>query len=313
MKIIQKILESDLFTLQPPVLIDIGASGEINKKWKSIAKYCVCLAFDADDREFSVTEEGNSSFRKLIKINRIVSPVAVKEASFYLTKSPFCSSLLEPESTALEPWIFRDLFTLEKTAKLQSITIPEALQQAGLSYVDWFKSDTQGTDLRLFVHLSDEIKQKVLAVEVEPGIIDAYKNEDKLYSVMEVFSSQGFWLSSMTVKGVQRIKPAYAKKLGNYTTERSIRPSPGWAEVTYLRLPELKSERDYLLLFVFALLERQYGFAIEVLDAAIEQFPSTLMTECRKAVLSQLKKNKLSVPLVIMKRQMLKIFSKIHD
>ncbi|RYE57123.1 MAG: hypothetical protein EOP48_06500 [Sphingobacteriales bacterium] len=313
MKIISKILESAIFKDSPPVLIDIGASGEINSKWKSIARYCVCLAFDADEREFTITEQTSKDFRKLIKINRIVTATADTNATFYLTKSPFCSSLLEPEKQALSPWIFEKLFEVEKTVTLQTTTVNNALEQAGLHYVDWFKTDTQGTDLRLFTSLPSEIKKGILCVELEPGIIDAYQNEDKLYSVMKDISSAGFWLSNMIVKGVQRIKPEYAEKLGTFTTSRSIKASPGWAEVTYLRLPTIKSERDYLLLFVFSLLEKQYGFALEVLDEALKHYPTPLMEDCRKSVLVQLQKNKLTVPLVILKRQIKKIFSGIHD
>src|SRR5688572_2504704 len=114
MRIINKILESAIFINKPPVLIDIGASGEINSKWKSISRYCICLAFDADEREFTVTEQTSKDFRKLIKINRIVTAGGDSSATFYLTKSPFCSSLLEPEKTALSPWIFRKLFEVEK-------------------------------------------------------------------------------------------------------------------------------------------------------------------------------------------------------
>jgi hypothetical protein len=57
MKIIKTILESDYFAAAPPVLVDIGASGEINTKWKPIAPYSICIAFDADDREFHITKQ----------------------------------------------------------------------------------------------------------------------------------------------------------------------------------------------------------------------------------------------------------------
>ena len=30
------------------MLVDVGASGQMHKKWKQIAPYSVCLAFDAD-------------------------------------------------------------------------------------------------------------------------------------------------------------------------------------------------------------------------------------------------------------------------
>src|SRR5687767_10337238 len=97
MKIISAILESKYFLDKPPVLIDIGASGEINIKWKLVAPYSTCIAFDADDRDFNLKEVNDSRFRKLITINRIVTADDRKELNFYLTSSPYCSSLLMPD------------------------------------------------------------------------------------------------------------------------------------------------------------------------------------------------------------------------
>lgn len=313
MKIIQEILESEIFSQQPPVLVDIGASGEIYEKWEKISQYCICLAFDADDREFEITEETNKKYRKLIKINRIVTAESQTTADFYLTSSPFCSSLLKPDEKGLRPWIFNPLFKVEKTVQLDTITVNEALKQSNLDYVDWFKTDTQGTDLRLFMSLPEAIKAKILIVDLEPGIMDAYSNEDKLHKVMSEVSSHGFWLSTMIVKGVQRLKPDYANQLGKYLAERLVKRSPGWAEVTYLREPDLKTEREYLLLFIFSILEKQYGFAIETIDEGLTHFPTPLMQKCKAHTLALLNKNKVKVPLVILKRQIAKIFSKIND
>jgi hypothetical protein len=161
--------------------------------------------------------------------------------------------------------------------------------------------------------LPEAIKAKILIVDLEPGIIDAYSNEDKLHKVMSEISSHGFWLSTMIVKGVQRLKPDYANQLGKYLAERLVKRSPGWAEVTYLREPNLKTEREYLLLFIFSILEKQYGFAIETIDEGLKHFPTPLMQKCKAHTLVLLNKNKVKVPLVILKRQIAKIFSKIND
>lgn len=201
MRIIDSILSSSHFEAKPPVLIDIGASGEINTKWNKIAPYSICIAFDADDREFRVTENTVSGYKKLLVINRIVTATESEFTDFYLTSSPFCSSLLTPEMEKLEPWLFKSLFEVEKTVQLQAITIQQALMQSGLSYIDWFKTDTQGTDLRLFLSVAEEIRQNILAAEFEPGIIDAYAGEDKLFTLMKEMPESGFWLSSMDVKG----------------------------------------------------------------------------------------------------------------
>src|SRR4051795_5281236 len=97
--IISEISNTEEIKQRPPVLVDIGASYGINSLWKNIASFSVCLAFDADDREFEYLEEKNSSFKKLIKVNKIVVNKSESETmDFYLTKSPYCSSLLEPAS-----------------------------------------------------------------------------------------------------------------------------------------------------------------------------------------------------------------------
>src|SRR6476619_4537424 len=103
MSLIQKILASSFFTNRPPVLVDIGASGEINAKWKEIAPYSICIAFDADDREFRIDERTNAGYKKLVVVNRIVTSAEVEAQPFHLTASPFCSSLLEPDLEKLEP------------------------------------------------------------------------------------------------------------------------------------------------------------------------------------------------------------------
>jgi hypothetical protein len=314
MKIIQDILQSFYFADQPPVLIDIGASGEINAKWKTIAPYSVCIAFDADDRDFQVNEKTNAGYKKLISLNRIVTAATSGEQLFYLTASPYCSSLLEPDKEKLAPWVFNKLFEVEKTTTLPAITLADALQQAGVDRVDWFKSDTQGTDLRLFQSLPTGIKTNVLAAEFEPGIMDAYKGEDKLHMVMSEMEGQSFWLSSMEVKGTQRLSASYAPVIGSAVLKRVIRISPCWAEVTYLRKPFPEaSPRQLLLLIVFALLEKQFGFALELADHAIGKFDDPVFKDCKNAVLGKISKEKWKVPIVILKRQFNKLLSNIND
>jgi hypothetical protein len=313
MKIIRTILESHFFSEKPPILIDIGASGEINKKWKSIAPYCICIAFDADERDFQINESTNSQYKKLISFNRIVTADKVTHTDFYLTSSPYCSSALQPDHEKLRPWLFRSLFFVEKLAFLPAITLIESLNQTSIHYVDWFKTDTQGTDLRLFKSLPDELSRNILMAEFEPGIMDAYKGEDKLHLVMKEMEKDNFWLSSMDVKGTQRLNADYVQAIGKSITTRVIKKSPCWAEVTYLRQPFPGTERQLLLLFVFAVLEKQFGFALEVIDYANEKFSNTLFRDCKKAVLAKLLNDKWKVPVVIIKRQIKKLFSKIDD
>mgnify|MGYP000334230672 FL=1 len=45
---IEKILRNEVFEKKPPVLIDVGASDEINNSWKKLSRYSICLGFDTN-------------------------------------------------------------------------------------------------------------------------------------------------------------------------------------------------------------------------------------------------------------------------
>ena len=142
--------------------------------------------------------------------------------------------------------------------------------------------------------------------------MDAYKGEDKLYMIMEEMSRQGFWLSSMKVKGTQRLHTRYAHEFGDFTSQRVIRTSPCWAEICYLK-QESSDERGLLLLFIFAILEKQYGFALEVIDQAMQQFDDALFRDCKKEMLKKIRFEKNKLPLVVIKRKFNKLFNQIND
>ena len=259
-KIIDGIMQLDVISSKPPLLIDIGASGEIYAKWKDIAKYCFCIAFDADDRDFTAEVQEGQGYKKLYKINRIVSADAEETKTFYLTRSPHCSSTLRPDKQRLADWEFSPLFEVEREVTLPSILLNKAVESTGYDYIDWFKIDSQGTDLDIFLSLPDSIRSTILAADFEPGIIDAYVGEDKLYQVHKTIDNENMWFSSFTVKGTKRINHSY----GNISNQ--LRTSPCWAELTALKKTGTQDLRSQLLLIVFSLIEEQWGFALEVID-----------------------------------------------
>lgn len=294
MSIITEILEHPLLREKPPVLCDIGASGHIHSSWKQIAPYAHCIAFDADDREMAFTEK-QSGYKKLLVYNCIATAGTEETMSFYLTKSPFCSSSLPPDESELADWEFADKFTVEKTVTVKSKNIAAVIQELGYDYVDWFKCDSQGTDLRLFNALPESVRTRCLAVEIEPGIIDSYKGEDKLSSVLESLPSQGFWLSAAVVKGSRRIKPATMDSLGFRGMFRKLasfshKASPGWIEMFYLNSMKSKelTQREYLLLCAIALLHGQYGCAWEAAAQGNTLFPDPLFGKIQNAAHSSI-------------------------
>lgn len=254
---------------RPPVLIDVGASGGIHAIWKPVAKHSICIAFEPDDRELTVSKNSGKGFREFYLINRVVGDED-KEVDFYFTHSPYCSSSLEPNIDELKPYAITSFFTTTKKIKLEAVTINAVLKNIGLNYIDWFKTDTQGTDLRAFSSISETILNKIMVAEFEPGIMNAYKGEDKLYKVMEFFNDKTFWCDECVIKGFPRFEENFKhlkfSKLGRGLFFKAHKNAAFWAEISYMNtLQNINLEkRDILLACVFSLLKKQYGFAIEL-------------------------------------------------
>lgn len=255
-----------------PVLIDIGASLAPPRIWAPIAGHSVYVGFDPDLREMrTVTDQ---AYRKTIIVNEAVTcDKGSTDARFYFTASPTCSSTLKPDAAALGEYLFADLFVVEREAGVRATTLDAVLDRLALPGVDWLKTDSQGTDLRLFESLKPERRARVLALDMEPGLIDAYVGEDLFVDAHRQLLASGFWLSDLEVQGTVKMRSSTLRRLKSMDPAPdldhavgSIKNSPGWVNARYLRtLPWLAKgdfdKRDYALLWVFACLDGQVGFA----------------------------------------------------
>ena len=254
-----------------PVLVDIGASGSPPTIWEPIAPYAIYVGFDPDQRELHDIPDGQ--FARSIIVNKaVINTPDQNKVHFYLTHSPFCSSTLPPDTKSLENYLFSDLFVVEKETSVPASTLTAVLNRLGLSGIDWFKSDSQGTDLRLFQSLPEGLRSEVLAVYIEPGLIDAYQGEDLFIDAHRELTRQGFWLSNLNIGNAIRMQRSTLSELdanAAHLIEQFQRPSPAWCEARYLRSLEWlaehrASESRYILLWVFALIDEQYGFALDI-------------------------------------------------
>jgi hypothetical protein len=265
----------------PPVLFDIGASGAVNKFWKKIAAISVCVAFDADERDFSYSKQENTEYKEFITVNKIVVAKQTAESEdFYLTKSPHCSSLLEPDEDSLKDFHFSDYFSVHKKTSIKTVQLSDVVDKLGINSIDWFKTDSQGTDLRLFESLHEDIQQNTIVVEFEPGFIDAYVGEDKIVSCLAYFERyKNYFLTSFIVKGPLRIseklfsevfKSNFSKRVASLTYKKV----PGWAEMTYMNKLNNPgaSARDFILAWLFSTVQEQHEIAFSYARQAKEKF-----------------------------------------
>ncbi len=280
-KIDRKILREIHSLLQKnglhPVLIDIGASGKPPEIWDDIKIYSRYIGFDPDSRD--IPDSSSLGYWKADIIDKAVIPGEEEAVNIFLTKSPYCSSILPPDLDSLGHYAWHDLFTVMEKTKVPAISLPMVLNQIGLDRIDWFKTDSQGIDLRLFLSIPELVRDHILAVDIEPGLMPAYHGEDFFNQAHESLITQGFWLSDLTIGGCPRIhqnsinKIIHTKKTDAWMSCLGALPSsPYCCEARYLRSIEwLESHnsdgRDYLLLCVFALIDGKIGYALDVVDA----------------------------------------------
>lgn len=295
--IIAKLSQRKEIQEKPPVLIDIGASKELNPVWKSIAHMCIGIAFDADDRDFNFIEKESADFKKLYVYNCIASNQNHKsKQQFYLTKSPYCSSTLAPDNTKLAAFSFAPLFEVEKEIMLNTVTLEGILTELQLDYVDWFKADTQGTDLRLFQNLPIQTQKRVVMAEFEPGIIDAYQGEDKMIDVFQYMRSMPFRLADITVKGAvqmpsvdfQKLFPSkFLQKVANHT----LKTTPGWSEMVFMNTLDGADLRNYMLAWLFSSIQSCDSLAFSIAQKGHQIYKDPLLLEMMNYSSDQLKSN----------------------
>ncbi len=277
--LITSILDLEEFSREPLVLADIGASQLIHEKWsQDLLSHSILILCDADERDFDYEIPGAI---RTIKLRDIIAP---KDGTidFYLTKSPYCSSVLEPYQEELENWSFSGLFAVEKKTTLRGRSLRQVLSENGITYIDWYKSDIQGLDVSVFASLSEELQARVLYTEFEPGLLKAYKGEDFADTAIRYMREHGFWLENMIVNGPERVNlntlQRYQIDIKNYEYNRSpLKHSPGWLNLSFLReVHSGISEREAAALFLFAILEDQYGFCFEILEKTRGEISLTL-------------------------------------
>jgi hypothetical protein len=260
-----------------PILIDVGSSGGSPRIWQPIRGYSTYVGFDGDTREIHHPQE--AEYRHACFAHEVITCNGDGEVTFYLTRSPYCSSTLKPNPAITDNFLSADSFIIEKSEKAKASTLNAVLDRLNLPHIDWMKIDTQGTDLRVYNSLRKELRDKLLAIDVEPGLRGAYVGEDLFCDMHKALMAEGFWLSNLKVCGLVRMRKSTLDWLHDRNAKaspeslaKSVRQTPGWTECRYLRSLESLAEtgatrREYVLLWVFSLIDKQHGFC---LDLALE-------------------------------------------
>ena len=126
--------------------------------------------------------------------------------------------------------------------------------------------------------------------------------------VLVAMTGSDYWMSSLQVKGSKRIHSSLLPLFNNISFRRriplAIRNSPCWCEMTYLHMLSGNSfeRRDYLICIVFSLIEKQYGFALELADRGTRIFGDDLFRKIYKIIYRNIVLRSLNIPMQLIRR-----------
>ncbi|TAK98959.1 MAG: FkbM family methyltransferase [Rhodospirillaceae bacterium] len=271
-----------------PVLVDVGASGAVHEAWLPFAKQSVFVGFDPDNRD--IAPDLGAHFREHHIVDKIVAgPENAGTVDFHLTAFPHCSSMLRPNDAVLQSYLFADLFKVERTVQIETVTLAQAMDQVSISIIDWLKIDAQGCDLSVLNGLDDARRRQVLCIEIEPGFLQFYEGEQTFPDLHAVLIKEGFWLAHLKCQQFPRVRADTVERAFGIRVKATdpaakvFGVSPTAGEARYFRTLEhlrtsMPSLRAYVLAWVFAVSAGQWGFALDVAVDARTLFGDNLET-----------------------------------
>jgi len=155
-------------------LVDIGAAGGLQDRWKPFSSFVDLVAVEPDPRaKESIERLESTSLRSLHRVN---SPLASthREIDFFLCKHPRQSSVLKPNSKHFAKYNDGHKWNVEKVEQMSAITLDSAL--ASKIQPTFLKLDTQGSELDILQGAMTTL-HSCLGIEVEVEFREIYQSQ----------------------------------------------------------------------------------------------------------------------------------------
>lgn len=169
--------------------VDVGSSGQFDKKWKKIQFLLNYFGFDPDAKECERQNNERHNFN-----SAHFFPTALHsyngETDFNVTEDKYCSSVLMPNFDWLNRFEFHHKFKIESTEKI-NVTKLDSIKKLDGRMIDILKLDAQGLELPI-LHGAKEKLNYNFAIECENGFYKNYLNETTFFEIGQFLLNQGY-------------------------------------------------------------------------------------------------------------------------
>jgi FkbM family methyltransferase len=173
------------------VLLDIGASGGHQARWKYFKSSIKYWLVEPDQRSVEILMSDSSM--ALESKTRVITKVLWNEVgsvTLNLCNDPRQTSVFQPNMDLLSRYPFINNYQVESQVTLECSTLDQIFGPSD-SNIDFIKLDVQGSELPI---LSAGLKtlEKVLALEVEVEFRQMYKDQPLFSDVFDFLTGHGF-------------------------------------------------------------------------------------------------------------------------
>ena len=207
------------------IIVDIGASGGIDTRWKNLTSSFKCILFEPDPREYSILKENSGS--NLIVLNSALSDSS-KKVEFHLCKKQEVSSIFPPNFDFLNKFPDAERFEVKKNISLNTDTLNNQLIKNGIDEVDFIKIDTQGYELPILQGSFDYL-DSAIGMEIEVEFVEMYQDQPLFDEVNGFVKNKGFSLIDL--------KRYYWKRKGTINTTNK-KGQLIFGDALYFKTPE---------------------------------------------------------------------------
>jgi len=249
----------------PIVLVDVGASGGIERAMLQLKKHLHFIGFEPDDREYKNLAKNANKSLVYLNIGLYKEKTTV---DFHLTRKQQVSSIYKPNAEFLKNFNNPERYEVVDVVKVDVDSLDNQLKENNLQNVDIIKLDTQGSELDILKGAEEALSNDAVAVAVEVEFSELYEKQP-LFADIDIHLRQfGFQLFD--------IFPCYLERSAGRNCRR-IKGQFVFADALYIKsipaiersISSLDNEaKKYKLLRLISIciLYNHHDYALEVIE-----------------------------------------------
>jgi FkbM family methyltransferase len=258
-------------------LVDIGASGGLEARWRPVARFITPFFFEPDDRALkNLARDSGCENPKIFPFALTETDGVVK---LHLCAKQTVSSVFKPNIPFLKHFPDVERFEITGEVEVPARTLDSCLSPDERLSVDFFKIDAQGCELRALQGASQTLATPVIGLEIEVEFQELYAGQPLFGDLCQELRRFGFEFFDFT--GSARWNRSGYSRFGQLTFADALfmRTPEAFAEAIAGLTATQRREKCLKYIAICGLYHR-----VDLFDSAMRMFSGNLTAEDRQAI-----------------------------